>query len=164
MSRQSSGRLSAALFALLFAGLFAGATHAEDAGQSALMEKGMEKAASAAPTGPSAITDIKGIFRVRGLIRKKTSGLTTCSCYVYFYHDNLQGGDYYTYGNKSFSGKKCNMNLPFRFPLGDTGRPVVVQMSASCSGDSVYRYYSADLQDIPLNSGNSKIVTFDIDM
>ena len=164
MRRMPISGLIASFVILLIAGLSLPRTASAQDTSQAMYEKGVQRAAEAEATGPQAISDIAGTFRVDGKIRHKTVGITSCSCYVYFYHDNLQGGDYYTYGQKNITNQTCKMNLPFRFPLGDTGRPVVVTMSANCTGGKAYRYYNADLPDIPLKSGNSKVVKFDIDM
>jgi hypothetical protein len=164
MSRFIFGGINASAFALVLSGLVSQSAGAQEPNQSYIIQRGMERAAAADPIGPSSVEDVQGTFRVSGKIRKKTAGLTSCTCYVYFYHDNLVGGDYYTYRNKTIGGNNCKFNVPFRFPLGDTGRPVVMTLSANCTGSNRYRYYSADLPDIPLKSGKSKVVKFDIDM
>lgn len=158
------GGIAACILLLQFTGLsMAQTVPGEDTGVQRL--RSQQRAAEAQPVGPSAVGDISGTFRVKGKVRKKTSGYTSCTCYVYFDHANAVGGDFYTYMRKNVSGKNCNMNVPFHFFKGDTGRPVIVSMNAYCSGDNnLYRSYSEDLPDIPLKSGKSAVIKFDVDM
>lgn len=164
MRKMSSAGIAFTALLLVSAGADAQSANANDPSMDTNIQRGLAKAAQADQVSPQSVEDVSGTFRVEGIVRKKTSDITSCSCTVYFYHDNLVGGDYYTYGSKSFTGKNCNMKVPFRFPKGDTGRPVTVNMTMTCTGGNPYRYYNADLDDIPLQNGKSKKVTFDIDM
>ncbi len=165
MRRLSLGGIAASLLVAVSIGLAPQHASAQNQEPHGYDQRDMDRATEAEPVGPSALADVQGIFRVKGKVRKKTAGFTYCNCEVNFYHDNLVGGDYYSYRRTAVKGNKCNMNVPFRFQIGDTGRPVVVSMEAYCGGDdNLYRYFSADLPDIPLKSGNSKIVEFDVDM
>lgn len=104
------------------------------ANQDAERMSAVQRARDAAPTGPEAITDISGKFRVDGKIRKRCAGITSCTCNVTFTHSNNGGGDDYTQGSKTITGNSCKMNVPFRFAKGDSGRPVVVSMNARLCG------------------------------
>ena len=164
MGKQTFGTLFSILAVSAAIGLSGASPASADADIDALMmQRGMDRAAAADATGPQSVGKVSGKFRIKGKVNQKTSGITGCYCTVYFNHDNLVGGDYYTYGRKEVNGDKCNMEVPFTFTMGDTGRPVVVSVTSYCNGP-LYRYHTEDLPDIPLKKGKSKVVEFEFDM
>lgn len=114
---------------------------------------------------PEAVVDARGSFRVRGIIRKKSTGLTDCYCGADFSHTTGQGRYYSQQGQISVTGNECAMNIPFHFDRADSDKPVEGFIFVNCYGSgNLWRSSGQEIRPFPLKSGPSQIIRFDVDM
>lgn len=114
---------------------------------------------------PEAVVDRRGGFRVRGIVRKKTQGLTNCYCGADFRHVTGQGRYYSQQGQTLVVGNECTMNVPFHFDKADSEKPVNGYLFVYCYGEaSLSRNSGQEIRPFPLKNGPSQIIRFDVDM